>query len=330
VSDSALARLLEHLPGPDTLSQAAVAERAATTLRPAGAFRRLDAVASWAAAWQRSTTPKVEKPAVVVFGADHGVTAEGVSAYPREVTQAMVAAMDQGVATVTALAKQVGASFSFHDAGVGRPTGNIRAEDAMSPDEFDDAVKVGVDAVENIDADLLVFGEVGIGNTTPAAAVTAALLGGRAGDWAGPGTGVQGEALANKRQVVEDAVARVGDVTPLEALRRLGGRELAAMAGATVAARRRGLPVLLDGFIATAAVLPLHMACPGALDHAWAGHGSAEPGHKRQLDAIGKEPLLTLDLCLGEGSGAVIAIPIVRAACASVVEVATFEEFGLA
>ncbi|NDH87852.1 MAG: nicotinate-nucleotide--dimethylbenzimidazole phosphoribosyltransferase, partial [Actinobacteria bacterium] len=174
MSDSALARLLKPLPGPDTVSQAAVAERAATTLRPAGAFGRLDAVASWLAAWQWSTIPKVEKPAVVVFGADHGVTAEGVSVYPSEVTQAMVAAMDQGVATVTALARQVGAAFSFHDAGVGRPTGNIRVEDAMSPDEFDDAVKVGVDAVENIDADLLVFGEVGIGNTTPAAAVSAA------------------------------------------------------------------------------------------------------------------------------------------------------------
>jgi nicotinate-nucleotide--dimethylbenzimidazole phosphoribosyltransferase len=238
--------------------------------------------------------------------------------------------MDQGVATVTALARQVGAAFSFHDAGVGRPTGNIRVEDAMSPDEFDDAVKVGVDAVENIDADLLVVGEVGIGNTTPAAAVTAAVLGGRPGDWAGPGTGVQGEALANKRQVVDDAVARVGDVTPLEALRRLGGRELAAMAGATVAARHRGIPMLLDGFIATAAAIPLHLARPGALDHVWAGHGSAEPGHVRQLDAIGKAPLLTLDLRLGEGSGAVIAIPIVQAACAAVVEVATFEEFGLA
>ena len=330
MSDSALARLLEHLPGPDTVSQASVAERAATTLRPAGAFGRLDAVASWLAAWQWSTTPKVERPAVVVFGGDHGVTVEGVSAYPGGGTQAMVAAMEQGVATVTALATQVGATFSFHDAGVGHPTGNIRVEDAMSPSEFDAAVKVGVDSVENIDADMLVLGEVGIGNTTPAAAVTAAVLGGRPGDWAGPGTGLQGEALANKRQVVDDAVARVGDVAPLEALRRLGGRELAAMAGATVAARHRGIPVLLDGFIATAAVVPLHLAHPGSLDHVWAGHRSAEPGHVRQLDAIGKEPLLALDLCLGEGSGAVIAIPIVQAACAAVVDVATFEEFGLA
>ncbi|MEM8706402.1 MAG: nicotinate-nucleotide--dimethylbenzimidazole phosphoribosyltransferase [Actinomycetota bacterium] len=330
MSDSALARLLANLPAPDTVSQAAVTERGATTLRPAGAFARLDAVASWLAAWQWTTTPRVEKPAVVVFGADHGVTADGVSAYPAEVTGAMVAAMQQGVATVTALAAQVGAAFSFHDAGVGRPTGNIRVEDAMTPEEFDAAVKVGVDAVENIEADLLVFGEVGIGNTTPAAAVTAAVLGGPAGDWAGPGTGVDGEALANKRRVVEDAVARVGDVEPLEALRRLGGKEIAAMAGATIAARHRGIPVLLDGFIATAAVVPLHAASPGSLDHVWAGHSSAEPGHVRQLAALGKEPLISLDLRLGEGSGAVVAIPVVQAACASVVDVATFQEFGLA
>ena len=330
MSDSALARMLVNLPGPDTVSQAAVAGRGATTLRPGGAFARLDEVASWLAAWQWSTTPRVEKPAVVVFGADHGVTAEGVSAYPAEVTQAMVAAMDQGVATVTALAKQVGASFAFHDAGVGRPTGNIRTEDAMTPEEFDEAVRIGVSAVEDIEADLLVFGEVGIGNTTPAAAVTAAVLGGVPGDWAGPGTGVQGDALDNKRQVVTDAVARVGEVDPIEALRRLGGRELAAMAGATMAARHRGIPVLLDGFIATAAVVPVHVAAPGALDHVWAGHGSAEPGHVRQLAALGKQPLLSLDLRLGEGSGAVVAIPIVQAACAAVVDVATFEEFGLA
>ena len=330
MSDSALSRLLVNLPGPDTVSGAAVADRAATTLRPAGAFARLDAAAEWLAAWQWSTTPRVTKPHIAVFGADHGVTAEGVSAYPAEVTAAMVAAMEQGVATVTALARQVGAEFSFHDAGVGCPTGNIRVEDAMTPEEFDHAVRVGVEAVENVDADLLVFGEVGIGNTTPAAAVSAAVLGGPAADWAGPGTGVAGDALSNKRQVVADAVARVGDVDPLEALRRLGGKEIAAMAGATLAARHRGIPVLLDGFIATSAVVPLHAAEPAALEHVRAGHTSAEPGHVRQLDALGLDPLLSLDLRLGEGSGAVAAIPILQVACAAVVDVATFEEFGLA
>ncbi|MEM9520270.1 MAG: nicotinate-nucleotide--dimethylbenzimidazole phosphoribosyltransferase [Actinomycetota bacterium] len=330
MSDSALARLLLNLPGPDSVSQAAVAERAATTLRPAGAFARLDDTAAWLAGWQWTTKPRVTKPHVAVFGADHGVAADGVSAYPAEVTKAMVAAMQQGVATVTALANQVGASFAFHDAGVGHPTGNIRTTDAMTPEEFDAATQVGVEAVENIDADLLVFGEVGIANTTPAAAISAAVLGGPAADWAGPGTGVQGDALATKRRVVEEAVDRVGEVEPLEALRRLGGKEIVAMAAATIAARHRGIPVLLDGFIATSALVPLHAAAPGSLAHVRAGHGSAEPGHVRQLDALGMDPLLSLELRLGEGSGAVAAIPILQVACAAVVDVATFEEFGLA
>ena len=311
-------------------SQAVVADRGATTLRPAGAFSRLEAVAAWLAGWQWTATPRVESPHVAVFGASHGVTADGVSAYPAEVTQAMVAAMEQGVATVTAMAKQVGASFSFHDAGVEEPTANIRTDDAMTPEAFDAAVRVGVAAVEDVQADLLVFGEVGIGNTTPAAAVTAAVLGGDPADWVGPGTGVAGDALAHKRQVVADAVARVGPTEPLEALRRLGGKEIAAMAGATMAARHRGIPVLLDGFIATSAVVPLRAAAPTALDHVWAGHCSAEPGHVRQLAALGKDPLLSLDLRLGEGTGAVAAIPMLQLACASVIDVATFAEFGLA
>ncbi len=329
MTDSALARLLVNLPGPDTGSRDAVAARGASTLRPPGAFARLDDVAAWLAGWQWRPTPRVEKPHVAVFGADHGVTADGVSAYPAEVTRAMVAAMDQGVATVTALAKQVGASFAFHDAGVGHPTANIRTDDAMTHDEFDEAVRVGVAAVEDVDADLLVFGEVGIGNTTPAAAVSAAVLGGPPGDWAGPGTGVGGDALANKRRVVEEAVARVGAVDPIEALRRLGGKEIVAMAAATLAARHRGIPVLLDGFIATSALVPLHAVEPGSLAHVRAGPSSAEPGHVRQLDALGMDPMLALDLRLGEGSGAVAAIPLLQVACAAVVDVATFEEFGL-
>lgn len=321
--------MLVNLPGPDRVSHTAVAERGAANLRPAGACSRLESVTAWLAGWQSTATPRVEKPHVAVFGASHGVAADGVSAYPAEVTRVMVSAMDQGVATVTAMAKQVGASFAFHDAGVNEPTANIRIDDAMTPEEFDAAVRVGVAAVEEVDADLLVFGEVGIGNSTPAAAVTAAVLGGAAGEWAGPGTGVEGDALAYKRAVVSEAVARVGEISPLEALRRLGGKEIVAMAGATMAARHRGIPVVLDGFISTAAVVPLHAAEATALDHTWAGHSSGEPGHLRQLAAIDKEPLLSLDLCLGEGSGAVAAIPILQIACASVIDVATFEEFGL-
>ena len=352
-----LAGMLAGLPGPDHAARAAVARRAAEVLRPAGAFARLDQVAEWLAGWQRTAKPAVQRPNVAVFAADHGVAAEGVSAYPCEVTAAMVSAIDGGVATVTAIARQVGATVQLYDVGVGNPTGNIRTHDAMSLDEFDIAVAAGAAAVDHaveVDrADLVVLGELGIGNTTAAAALCGALFGEAlfgealsgealsggsgassaqesAAAWTGAGTGVAGSALDHKRAVVRDAVERVGSVKPLEALRRLGGRELAAIAGAAVAARHRSIPVILDGFIATAAVAPLAIAAPGSLDHCIAGHCSAEPGHERLLAHLGLEPLVRLDLRLGEGTGALIAVPLVRIAAAAVTDVATFEEWGLA
>ena len=324
-----LAGLLAGLPGPDRDARDQVAARAATVLRPADAFARLDAVAAWLAGWQGTSAPRVERPHVAVFAADHGVAADGVSAYPAEVTAAMVDAIRSGVATITVLAREVGATLELFDVGVGQPTGNIRVTDAMSAEEFDAAAAAGAAAVESVEADLLVVGEIGIGNTTAAAAVAAATLGGGAVDWVGPGTGVVGAALTHKCDVVQAALDRVGAVTPLEALRRLGGRELAAMAAAVAAARRRQLPVVLDGFIASAAVAPLAVAKPGSLDHCVAGHCSAEPGHERLLDVLGLDPLMQLDLRLGEGSGALVAVPIIRMAAAAVVEVATFEEWGL-
>ncbi|MYG98971.1 MAG: nicotinate-nucleotide--dimethylbenzimidazole phosphoribosyltransferase [Acidimicrobiaceae bacterium] len=329
VAGGVLAGLLAGLPGPDRDARDQVAARAATVLRPADAFARLDAVAAWLAGWQGTSAPRVERPHVAVFAADHGVAADGVSAYPAEVTAAMVDAIRGGVATITVLAREVGATLELFDVGVGRPTGNIRVTDAMSAEEFDEAAAAGAAAVDSVDADLLVVGEIGIGNTTAAAAVAAATLGGGAVDWVGPGTGVVGAALTHKCDVVQAALDRVGAVTPLEALRRLGGRELVAMAGAVAAARRRRLPVVLDGFIASAAVAPLAVARPGSLDHCVAGHCSAEPGHQRLLAVLGLDPLMQLDLRLGEGSGALVAVPIIRMAAAAVVEVATFEEWGL-
>ncbi|MXW88043.1 MAG: nicotinate-nucleotide--dimethylbenzimidazole phosphoribosyltransferase [Acidimicrobiaceae bacterium] len=329
VAGGVLAGLLAELPGLDRDARDQVAARAATVLRPAGAFARLDAVASWLAGWQGTATPGVQRPHVAVFAADHGVAVDGVSAYPADVTAAMVEAIRSGVATITVLAREAGATLELFDVGVGRPTGNIRVTDAMSVEEFDEAAAAGATAVESVDADLLVVGEIGIGNTTAAAAVAAAALGGDAAGWVGPGTGVVGAALTHKCDVVQAALDRVGPVAPLEALRRLGGRELAAMAGAVAAARRRRLPVVLDGFIAGAAVAPLEVARPGSLDHCIAGHCSAEPGHQRLLEVLGLDPLMQLDLRLGEGSGALVAVPIIRMAAAAVVEVATFEEWGL-
>lgn len=332
--------MLDDLPGPDLGARHAVAERASQVLRPAGAFEWLDHVAEWLAGWQRTTEPGVERPAVLVFAADHGVAAEGVSAYPVDATAVMVEAVTGGAATISAVARMVGATVRVYDLGVGNPTGNVRIADAMTPDDFDEAVQAGAAAVaEAADsgADLVVLGELGIGNTTAAAAVCGGLFGADAESpdhaaalWTGPGTGVTGEALAHKRTVVRDALARVGKVAPLEALRRLGGRELAAMAGAAAAARHRSIPVVIDGFICTAALAPLQRAQAGSLDHCIAGHCSAEPGHQHLLERLGLEPLLRLDLRLGEGSGALAAVPIIRIAAAAVTDVATLADWGLA
>lgn len=320
---------LQRLPGPDAAAAAAVRARADDILRPSGALARLDEVAVHMAAWQRTPTPRVERPVALVFAGDHGVAEHGdVSAYPTAVTAAMLAACRQGKATICALARSVGAALDTVDVGVGRPTGDIRFEAAMSPQRFEDVVEQAVTAVDALDADLLVLGEIGIGNTTAAAALAGALLGGDPATWVGRGTGVDDAGLERKRAAVAAVMQRTSDVRdPIELMREAGGAELTAMAAATVAARLRSIPVVLDGYVVTSAVLPLHIAAPGALDHCVVGHCSAEPGHRTVLEAIGKPVLLDLGMRLGEGSGAMIAVPIIRAACDAVVEVATFAEW---
>ncbi|MCA1670670.1 MAG: nicotinate-nucleotide--dimethylbenzimidazole phosphoribosyltransferase, partial [Actinobacteria bacterium] len=200
--DEHVAPVLVDLPSPDAAAIAAVAERASHVLRPRGALARLDEVASWLAGWQRTTRPVVERPAAVVFVADHGVADEGVSAYPQSVTEAMLRALQQGVATATTMADIVGATLDVVDAGVGRPTGNLAREPALSHERFADCIETGRDAVRRLDCDLLVLGEMGIGNTTAAAAVCAVLFGLTAEDWAGRGTGQDDAGLARKVAVI--------------------------------------------------------------------------------------------------------------------------------
>ena len=316
------------MPACDEVSRDAVTERAANILRPLGALARLDEVAAWVAGWQRTPTPAVHRPSALIFAADHGVTAAGVSKYPTDVTAAMLAAYRAGKSTITAFAKVAGASVAAIDVGVGRPTGDIRYESAMSPERFDEAIAAGRDAVVALDADLLVLGEMGIGNTTAAAALAAALGGGEVAAWVGRGTGVDDEGLIRKREAVREAVARVvGVLDPFEVFREVGGAELVAMAAAIVAARHRQLPVLIDGYVVTSAALPLATVAAGALDHCLVGHCSAEPGHRRLLERLGKQPLLDLDMRLGEGSGAMAAVPLVAMACAGITEVPTFGEW---
>ena len=327
---ASIGRLLQELPAADDDARRAVRERADKVIRPTGALAHLDDVAAWLGAWQRTSTPSVRRPAAVVFVADHGVAVEGVSAYPAAVTATMLEALRAGVATAAVMARTLGAELSVVDVGVGRPTGNIAVEPALSEDRFVDCFEAGRAAVAELECDLLVIGEMGIGNTTAAAAVCHALFGCRAEDWTGRGTGVDDRAYATKVDVVATAARRVGEgANPLEVLREVGGAELAAMAGATAAARLRSIPVVLDGFVGTSAVAPLETLRPGALDHCIAGHCSEEPGHHLLLDKLARVPLLDLGLRLGEGSGALLAVPLIKLAAASVVEVATFSDLGI-
>lgn len=321
--------LLIDLPPADVTARAAVHDRAADILRPSGALAWLDEIAAWVAGWQRTDRPAVRQPAGLIFAADHGVAAATkVSAYPTGVTEAMLSAYRDGRSTISAFARIAGAEVEAVDVGVGRPTGDIRYEAALEPGRFDSIVDAAIAAVDCLDCDLLVLGEMGIGNTTPSAAIAAALAGGETAAWVGRGTGVDDEGLARKRTAVQESVRRIAGITdPIEILREVGGAELVGVAAAALAARHRSIPVVLDGYVVTAAVLPLFSVDPTALDHCTVGHCSAEPGHRKLLERIGQRPLLDLDMRLGEGSGAMAAVPLIAMACAGVTEVPTFAEW---
>ncbi len=266
---SLLAARLRALPSPDTDARAAVHDRAAHILRPSGALWWLDEIAAFVAEWQGSDRPRIERPAGLIFAADHGIAAATkVSAYPTGVTEAMLAAYRDGRSTINAWARIAGASVTAIDVGVARPTGDIRFEPALEPDRFEEITETAFAAVDELDTDLLVLGEMGIGNTTPSAAIAAALAGGETAAWVGRGTGVDDDGLARKRDAVRTACRRIAGVTdPLEILREVGGAEIVAITAATVAARHRSIPVVLDGYVVTSAVLPLNEIEPSTLDH---------------------------------------------------------------
>lgn len=320
---------LADAPKEDASARQAAAERNGQLTKPPGALGRLEDLALWYAGWRGDARPLVASPQVIVFAGNHGVTAQGVSAFPAEVTVQMVANFEHGGAAINQLAKAAGASMTVHALDLERPTADFTQAPAMTEDEFLAALKTGWDAVDP-EADLLVVGEMGIGNTTSAAAICHALFGGTASDWTGRGTGVDDAGLSNKVRVVSEGAALHGNRDGFEVLRRLGGREVAAMAGAIAAARALRIPVVLDGFICCAAAACLHAVDAGALDHTVAGHMSAEGAHGDLLEKLGKEPLLSLGLRLGEGSGGALAINIVKSALACHSGMATFAEAGVA
>lgn len=324
-----LRNLLKTAPGPDPEARDQAARRNGQLTKPPGALGRLEDLALWYAAWRGNPRPGIAAPQVIVFAGNHGITAQGVSAFPAEVTEQMVLNFQHGGAAINQLARTAGARMDVHALDLDRPTQDFTRTAAMSPDDCLTALRTGWNAVDP-DADLLVVGEMGIGNTTAAAALCHALFGGDAADWTGRGTGVDDAGLANKTRVVAEGVARHGGAGDgLNLLAALGGREIAAMAGAIAAARVRRIPVILDGFICCAAAACLQNVSATALDHAVAGHRGAEAAHAALVERLGKTPILSLGLRLGEGTGGALAINIVKAAVACHSGMATFAEAGV-
>ncbi|MBV9551741.1 MAG: nicotinate-nucleotide--dimethylbenzimidazole phosphoribosyltransferase [Alphaproteobacteria bacterium] len=322
--------LLSHLPDPDLEAGTAAALRERELTKPAGALGRLEELAQWLATWQGRHPPRLDHPRTAVFAGNHGVAARGVSAYPAAVTAQMVENFVAGGAAVNQLCRVVDADLRVYEMNLDQPTADIVDAPAMSEEECARAVAYGMMAIEP-GLDVVALGEMGIGNTTAAAALSLALFGGTAEDWTGRGTGVAGDALDRKCAAVAAAVARHRDAAadPLDLLRRLGGHELAAVAGAVLAARMGRVPVLLDGFAATAAAAVLFAIDPRALDHCVVAHVSAEQAHRRLIERLGKRALFNLDMRLGEASGATLAIGILKAAVACHTGMATFSDAGV-
>ena len=318
------------LPAADQQAAATVSLRESVLTKPPASLGRLEEIVSWLAQWQGRAPPRLDRVDILVFAGNHGVAAQGVSAFPAEVTAQMVANFAAGGAAINQLAQTASANLRVIPLALDQPTADFTTAPAMDEAAFMAAVATGYEAIA-ANADLVCLGEMGIGNTTVAAAIAAGLFGGGGARWAGAGTGVNEQGLARKRAVIDAALAHHAAALkdPLHVAAALGGRELAAILGATLAARRHRIPVLLDGFVCTAAVAPLKMLQANALDHVIAGHVSAERAHRSLLEELGLKPLLDLHMRLGEGSGAAVGVLVARAALACHTGMATFAEAGV-
>ena len=322
--------LVAKMPPPDDHAVAAVRDRDATLTKPAGSLGRLEEIVEWLAAWQGRTKPAVHRPLVAIFAGNHGVAARGVSAFPAAVTRQMVDNFAAGGAAINQICVSLDLGLNVYDLALDLPTGDITCEPAMEELDCARTMAFGMDAIAG-GIDLLAVGEMGIGNTTVAAAIYAALFGGRPGSWCGPGTGVDEAGMARKEAAVIAALECHRDSLsdPLEVLRRLGGREIAAIAGAILSARLNRVPVIVDGYVATSAAAILQALDHTAIDHCLFGHVSAEPAHRRALDRMGRRAVLDLGMRLGEGTGAALAAGIVRTAARVHAGMATFAEAGV-
>ena len=322
--------LLAGLPAPSREAAAAARARDAQLTKPPGALGRLEEIVEFLALWQGKPQPEIERPLVAVFAGNHGVVAQGVSAFPPEVTRQMVENFTSGGAAINQLCKSFGLGLKVFELALEHPTRDFTQEPAMTEAEAAATLAYGMEAIDG-GVDLLAPGEMGIGNTTSAAAIYAALYGGPAARWTGRGAGVDDAGLARKNAAIDAALMLHGPhlSDPLEILRRLGGREIAGLMGAILAARRAGVPVVLDGYVACAAAALLHALNEDAIAHCLAGHLSGEGAHAAVLARLGKKPLLDLGMRLGEGSGAALAVGVIKAAVACHRGMATFASAGV-
>jgi len=328
LSLSEIAALSKRLPAIHTEAADAARARQDNLTKPPGSLGRLEELAIFMAGWRGTARPSITSAQAVIFAGNHGICAQGVNPYPQEVTAQMVMNFEQGGASINQLCRANGADLSVVALDLDHPTADFTQGPAMSEAETVDAINRGIAAVDP-KADVLILGEMGIGNSTIAAALASALFGATPADWVGPGTGSNAEGIQRKITTIEAGLKRHGGASAMATLAALGGREQAAICGAVLAARAHRIPVILDGFICTAAAATLYAADPCLLDHCLVGHVSPEPGHRRLLDVIGKKAVLEFDMRLGEGSGAALALGILRSALECHNGMATFGEAGV-
>ncbi|MCP1199797.1 nicotinate-nucleotide--dimethylbenzimidazole phosphoribosyltransferase [Notoacmeibacter sp. MSK16QG-6] len=325
-----IAEAVRNLPEADKISASQAAERQAQLTKPAGSLGRLEELAIWLSGWQGNAKPRLDKVVTLVFAGNHGVAARGVSLFPADVTTQMVANFEHGGAAINQLCRVAGSELKVIALKLDEPATDFTQGPSLSEEQFLEAVNAGYNAVPQ-NADLICVGEMGIGNTTAAAGVAYGLFEGSAEDWAGRGTGVDDAGLQRKIDVLNEGYEANRDLlhSSLGALRAFGGRELAAMFGAALACRIKGIALVVDGYVSTAAVAPLFAMNPHGLDHAVFAHQSAEQAHRRLVARFGQTPLLDLGMRLGEASGAAVAILILRAAVETHNGMATFAEAGV-
>jgi len=322
--------LISQLPEASEFAGEAVREREARLSKPVGSLGRLEEIAEWLAAWSGKAKPQIMRPLVAIFAGNHGVLAQGVSSQPQSLTMDMVNNFAAGGAAINQICIANDLGLKVFDLALEHPTEDITVTAAMDERTCAATMAFGMEAIAG-GTDLLCIGEMGVGNTTIAAAISLALFGGQAEDWVSLAAGEDASVLPAKIAAVKKAVAlNEGNLRdPLEVLRRLGGRELAAITGAILAARAEKIPVLIDGYVASAAAAILLAMNGDALDHCLFSHVSSEPGHRLLLEKMGKTPLLDLNISLGSGTGAALAAGLVKTAAQCHVSMATAEDAGM-